>query len=62
MGFEDVMEKPGFWLLGAGGTVAVILGYIMSKKMGVISMPLWQIVATIVVVWVASVFFAARDD
>ena len=31
MGFEDAIEKPGFWLLGAGGTIAVVLGFIFSK-------------------------------
>jgi len=64
LGIEDlgeVTEKIGFWMLGAGGTAAVVLGWIMSKRMGVMTMPVWQILAMIVVVWVASAFFAARD-
>ena len=58
---ESAMEKPGFWILGAGGTAAVLIGWIMSKKSGWVALPLWQILATIVIIWVASVFFASQD-
>jgi hypothetical protein len=58
---EDVMESPGFWILGGGGTVAVVLGYIFSKRMDIMPMPLWQIALTIIVVWVAAMFFSMNN-
>ena len=61
MGIEDVMEKPGFWILGVGGTAMVLMGWIMSRRAGWITMPLWQVLLTILVIWGASVAFSARD-
>jgi len=60
MGFEDAIEKPGFWLLGAGGSIAVVLGWIFSKNMAN-TLPVWQFLIILAVVWAASFFFAARD-
>ena len=51
---ENAMEKPGFWILGAGGTAAVLIGWIMSKKSGWVALPIWQILLTVVIIWVAS--------
>jgi hypothetical protein len=61
MGIEDVTEKPGFWILGVAGTIMVLLGWILSKKQDWIALPLWQVVLMVIIVWVASVFFAAGD-
>jgi len=61
MSLDEVVEKPGFWLLGAGGTVAVLFGWIMSKRSGWMTLPLWQMLVLLVVVWVASVVFASKD-
>lgn len=58
---EEVTEKAGFWILGVGGTIMVLLGWIMSKKMELTRLPLWQMLIIILVIWIASVFFAARD-
>ena len=32
MDISEVLESPGFWMLGGGGTIAVLAGYIMSKR------------------------------
>jgi len=61
MSLDEITEKIGFWLLGGGGTAAVVLGYIMSKKAGWMTLPIWQMLVIILVVWVASAFFAAKD-
>jgi hypothetical protein len=61
MGLEDALETEGFWILGGVGTAMVILGWIMSKKMDMVSLPLWQMAIVIAVIWIASAFFAGRD-
>jgi len=58
--FEDLMDRPGFWILGGGGTLMVLLGYIMSKRMDLMPMPLWQVAITILIIWVASAFFSEQ--
>jgi len=58
---EEAMEKVGFWLLAGGGTAAILLGWIYSKKSEWVALPIWQVIIMIIVVWVASVFFATRD-
>jgi len=61
MDINEVLESPGFWLLGGGGTIAVILGYIMSKRMTEYVFPLWQLAIIIITVLIASAFFATKD-
>jgi len=61
MELDEVAGSPGFWLLGGGGTAAVLLGYIFSKKSDLVAMPLWQIVVTILVIWAAAAFFVMRE-
>ena len=61
MSFDEVTEKPGFWILGGVGTAMVILGWIWAKKMEWPLIPIWQMAVTIVAIWIASVFFAAKD-
>jgi hypothetical protein len=58
--FEDLMDRPGFWILGGGGTLMVLVGYIMSKRMDLMPMPLWQVAITILIIWVASAFFSEQ--
>jgi len=58
---EDTLGNPAFWLLGGGGAIAVIAGFIMSKNMGMASMPLWQVAAMIVVCFGAGAVFANQD-
>ena len=57
----EALESPGFWILGGGGTAAVILGWIMSNRMAENSFPLWQLGVIILGVLVASAFFALKD-
>ncbi len=57
----EAFESPAFWLLGIGGTIAVVLGYIMSKKMELVTLPFWQLIIIILVVLLASAFFATKD-
>lgn len=59
--FEEAMEKEGFWILGGVGTIMVIFGWMMSKKMELELLPLWQMAILILTVWLASAFFASRD-
>ena len=61
MDLDEVTGSPGFWLLGAGGTAAVLIGYIASKRMDMVAMPIWQVAVTILVIWAASAFFVMRD-
>ena len=58
---EEALESPGFWILGGGGTIAVVLGFIMSKRMTEFSFPLWQLGIIIIGVLVASAFFATKE-
>ena len=57
----EILEEPGFWLLGGGAVFATILGYIMSRKMEWIPIPLWQMGILIIVELVAAAFFASRS-
>lgn len=57
---EEALESPGFWILGVGGTITVLLGWIMSKKMEMASLPVWQLIVIILGVWVASAFFGSE--
>jgi len=58
---EEILESPGFWILGGGGTIAVLAGYIISKRMTDFSFPIWQLAIIIAGVLVASAFFALKD-
>lgn len=58
---DEVLESPAFWLLGGGGTIAVILGYIASKRMGLVALPFWQMIVIIIGILIASAFFALRE-
>ena len=61
MDLGEVFESPGFWLLGGGAVTATILGYMMSKKMDMPPLPIWQLAVLIAVELAAAAFFAARD-
>jgi len=61
MVLDEVLESPGFWILGGGGTIAVLAGYIMSKRMTDFSFPIWQLAIIIVGVLVAAAFFATKE-
>ena len=61
MGLEDALESPAFWLLAGGGLIAEILGYIMSKRMELEMLPLWQLGLIMIVTVLAAAFFATKD-
>jgi len=58
---EEILESPGFWILGGGGTAAVLLGWIMSKRMTEFAFPMWQLAVIIIGVLVAAAFFALKE-
>jgi len=62
-GFIDpeVFATPAFLILVVLAISATVLGYIASKKMDMIPMPVWQLLVIIAVEIVASYFFAARE-
>lgn len=57
----EAFEEPAFWMLGGGGVAAIILGYIMGKKMGLDAFPIWQLLLLIVGTLVAAAWFATKD-
>ena len=58
---SEVLENPGFWLLGGGAVIATMIGYIASKKMDLMPLPIWQLAILILVELIAAAFFASRD-
>lgn len=58
---EEALESPGFYILGFGGSIMAILGWMMSKNMGWTPLPLWQLIVMVVVILIASAFFATKD-
>ena len=61
IGLEEALEEPAFYILGVGGTIAVLLGYITSKKMDIAMLPIWQVIVIIIVILIASAFFSTRE-
>jgi len=61
MDISEILESPGFWILGGGGTIAVLGGWIMSKRAGWDVLPAWQMIAMIITVLIASAFFGTRE-
>jgi len=61
MDWEDIIENPAFWILGGGGVIAVVIGWIVSSKMESGSLPTWQMLILIVGVLVAAAVFANKD-
>lgn len=61
MDIEEIVESPAFWLLGIGGTIATMIGYIWSRNQGWEVLPFWQLIIIIITILVASAFFGTRD-
>jgi len=57
----EILEEPGFWILGGGAVAATLIGYIWAKKMEWVPMPFWQLLVVLVVELIAAAFFASRD-
>lgn len=58
MDFDDIFDNPAFYILGGLGSIAVLAGWIISRKMGMIALPFWQVAVTLVVIWIASAYFS----
>jgi len=61
MDIEEIFESPAFWILGIGGIIAEVMGYVMGKRMGWELIPFWQLVVLMVVTLAAAAFFATRE-
>lgn len=62
-GFTDmeVWMSPGVVLLTLFGWLAVVLGWIWSKKSLDSSLPLWQVIVIMIVIALASYYFVNKD-
>lgn len=61
MELDEVTSSFGFWILGGGAAMATILGYIWSKKMEWVPMPIWQLILIIIVEFIAAAFFVMKE-
>jgi len=61
MDIGEVTESPAFWILGGGGSIAVAMGWLMSKRAGWETLPLWQVGVMVLVVIIASAYFATKE-
>jgi hypothetical protein len=59
--FEDILNEPGFWILGGGGVAMELLGWIIAQKSGMGGFPIWQMLILIVGTLIAAAFFATRE-
>lgn len=56
----EVLTSQGFIILFIFAVVATLLGYIISKRMDMMSLPTWQLVVLIIVEFFGAYFFASR--
>ena len=61
MGLDEALYSPGFYLLAGGGIIALLMGWKLSQSWGTATFPLWQLVVIMVVIIIASAFFATRE-
>jgi len=61
MGLEEALDSTGFWILAGGGIAMELIGFMASKKMGMGSLPVWQLIVLMIGTIIASAFFATRD-
>ena len=58
---DELLESPAFWLLGGGGIAAELIGYMASKRMDLMPLPLWQLGVMMAGTLVAAAYFALKD-
>lgn len=58
---SEALEEPAFWILGGGGVATELIGWVVGKRMGLGSFPVWQLLILIVGTLVAVAFFATKD-
>ena len=56
----EVFTGVGFWILFGLAAGATILGYLLSKSWGMISIPVWQLLVILVAEFAGAYFFASR--
>jgi len=61
MELSEVTGSFGFWALGGGAAIATLLGFIASKRMDLIALPIWQLLLIIAVEFVAAAFFVMKE-
>jgi len=61
MDISEILESPGFWILGEGGLIAEVLGYMMARSNGWEVMPFWQLLVMMAGTLVAAAFFAMKE-
>ncbi|MFP4457176.1 MAG: hypothetical protein ACLFPS_05895 [Clostridia bacterium] len=59
--FDDVLESTGFWVLGIGGISTELLGWILSRRAGWVTLPFWQLGIMMVVTLIAAAYFGTQD-
>ncbi len=57
---DEALESPAFWILGGGGVMAILGGYIFGKRAGLEVMPMWMVITMILVTLMASAYFSTR--
>ena len=61
MEIDEILESPGFWILGLGGLTAEIMGYVYRRNQGWVTMPIWQLGVMMIVTLAAAAFFATKE-
>ncbi len=61
MDIEEMFTNPFTYLLGGGGAVAVVIGWIAARQMEMPLMPIWQMLLMVVVCFIAGAVFANRE-
>lgn len=57
----EALDELGFWILGGGGITMVLIGWIVGKKMGFGSFPVWQLLIIMVGTLIAAAYFVTKD-
>lgn len=61
MDIDEITESPAFWLLGGGGVAAELLGYIISKRMHMMVLPIWQLLIILIGTVIIAAIFALKE-
>lgn len=59
--FEDILDNRAFWILGGGGVAMELFGWVISKRAGWGSLPIWQFLILIIGTLVAAAIFANKS-
>jgi hypothetical protein len=56
--FEEAVENPAFWILGGGGVAMELIGYVIAKRTGLGTFPIWQLIVLLAGTILAAVWFS----